>query len=208
VQNNQVPEPTIQRISTYMRCLRQAQAEGEETISSAGIEERTNIPAGQVRKDLSYFGVFGKPGKGYAVSGLLEQLARIMQVDRPRKAVIVGAGNLGTALAGYQGLSNDTFSLAAVFDNNLSKIGRQLWDLEILDMTELPRVVREVGVEIGIITTPARAAQEVADALGEAGIRSILNFAPTRIVSPPGTVVRNVDLMGEMEVICYYLPRD
>jgi len=204
---SRVPEPTVLRLSVYLRCLRQAQAEGLHTISSAGVEKRTGISAGQVRKDLSYFGEFGKPGLGYGVEALLARLSRIMQLDRPRKAVIVGAGNLGTALAGYQGFRSENFSVVAVFDNNLSKIGRRLWDLEISDVMELPRMAREQKVEIGIITTPAEAAQEVADLMAQGGIRAILNFAPTRIVSPPGTVVRNVDLTKELEVLCYYLPR-
>ena len=201
------PDPTVQRLSAYLRCLRQAHAERLQTISSAGMEKRTGISAGQVRKDLSYFGEFGKPGLGYAVEPLLIRLSHIMQLDQPRKVVIVGAGNLGAALAGYQGLRSSVFSLVAVFDNNLSKIGRPLWDMEIRDVTELPKIARERGVEIGVITTPAGAAQEVADLMAQGGIRAILNFAPTRIMSPPGTVVRNVDLMRELEVISFYLPR-
>ena len=202
------PEPTVQRLSSYLRCLRQADVEGLETISSAGIEERTGISAGQVRKDFSYFGEFGKPGLGYSVKHLLAWISQIMKVDRQRKVIIVGAGNLGSALAGYQGLRNSNFLLVAVFDNNLSKIGRHLWDMQILDMTELPRVVKEHNVEIGIITTPAIAAQQVAEQMAQAGIRSILNFAPTRIL-PTNTTplrVRNVDLIRELEVVCFYLP--
>ncbi|NIM04413.1 MAG: redox-sensing transcriptional repressor Rex [Armatimonadetes bacterium] len=201
------PEPTVLRLSIYLRCLRQVHAEGLDTISSAGIQERTGITAGQVRKDLSYFGEFGKPGLGYAVEPLLTRLSHIMQLDRPRKVVIVGAGNLGAALAGYQGLRSSIFSLVAAFDNNLSKIGRPLWDVEIKDVRELPRITQEQGVEIGIITTPAEAAQGVAELMAQGGIRSILNFSPTRIVSPQGTTIRNVDLMKELEVICFYLPK-
>ncbi len=204
--SGRAPEPTVLRLSVYLRCLRQADAEGLQTISSAEIEHRTGISAGQVRKDLSYFGEFGKPGLGYAVEPLLVRLSHIMQLDRPRKAVIVGAGNLGTALAGYQGFRRSIFSLVAVFDNNLSKIGRRLWDLEILDLEELPRVVREEKVEFGIITTPVEAAQQVAGLMAAGGVRAILNFVPTRIVPPPGVVVRHVDLTKELEVLCYYLP--
>jgi redox-sensing transcriptional repressor len=207
VPTSRAPEPTVQRLSVYLRCLRQACLEGLKTISSADIQKKTGIAAGQVRKDFSYFGEFGKPGMGYAVEALIARLCGILQVDRPRKVVIVGAGNLGAALAGYQGLRRSIFSLVAVFDNNLSKIGRPLWDVEIRDVRELPKIAREEGVEIGIITTPAEAAQGAAEMMAQAGIRSILNFAPARIISPEGTVVRNVDLMRELEVICFYLPR-
>lgn len=203
--NMQVPEPTIQRLSIYLRCLRQAKSEGLETLSSSTLEEHSGIPAGQIRKDLSYFGDFGRPGIGYPVESTLERLSRIMHLDRQRKVVIVGAGNLGAALAGYQGLQNENFRLVGVFDNNYSKIGRPLWHLQIQDVAELGKTVRREHVDVGIITTPAAAAQQVAEEMAQAGIKSILNFAPTRILSPPGTVVRNVDLIKELEVVCYYL---
>jgi len=205
--NAQVPEPTIQRLSIYLRCLRQAKREGLKTLSSSGLQERSGVPAGQIRKDLSYFGDFGRPGIGYCVESTLERLSQIMHLDRQRKVVIVGAGNLGAALAGYQGLQNDNFRLVGVFDNNYSKIGRPLWHLQIQDITELGDTVRREGVDIGIITTPAAPAQQVAEQMAQAGIKSILNFAPTRILSPPSTVVRNVDLIKELEVICYYLSK-
>jgi redox-sensing transcriptional repressor len=206
VSPTRVPEPTVQRLSIYLRCLRQAHAEKVATISSAGIETRTGIAAGQVRKDLSYFGEFGKPGIGYAVEPLLARLTQIMRLDDTRKIIIVGAGNLGSALAGYQGMRAGSFSLVAIFDSSPTKIGRRLWDMEILDVIELPAIARTQQIDLGIITTSVEAAQEVANQMIAAGIRAILNFAPRRIVAPPGVVIRNVDLTKELEVLCFYLP--
>jgi len=200
------PEPTIGRIALYLRCLRAAQAEGAVTLSSADIEARTGISSGQVRKDLSYFGEFGKPGLGYAVTPLIHRLAGIMRLDHEQKVMLVGAGNLGTALAGYAGLRESGFHLVAIYDNNFSKIGRKIWDLEIQDIERMPELNAEQGVNIGIITTPAAAAQTVADRMVASGVKVILNFATTRVNVPKGVVVRNVDLTQELQILCYYLP--
>lgn len=200
------PEPTIARLALYLRSLRAAQQEGLLTLSSADIEARTGISSGQVRKDLSYFGEFGKPGLGYAVTPLVNRLAGIMRLDREQKVMLVGAGNLGTALAGYTGLHDSGFRLVAIYDNNFSKIGRKVWDLEIHDIEQMKELNAEMGVEIGIITTPAHAAQEVADKMIESGVLVILNFAPCRINAPKGVVVRNVDLTQELQILCFYLP--
>jgi redox-sensing transcriptional repressor len=201
-----VPEPTIARLALYLRSLRLAQIEGLATLSSADIETRTGISSGQVRKDLSYFGEFGKPGLGYAVTPLADRIAHIMRLDRNQPVMIVGAGNLGTALAGYTGLHESGFQLVAIYDNNFSKIGRRIWDLEILDIEHMPEINATMHVEIGIITTPAPAAQMVADQMVKSGVRAILNFAPTRITAPRDVAVRNVDLTQELQILCYYLP--
>lgn len=200
------PEPTIARIALYLRCLRAAKFEGAETLSSADIEARTGISSGQVRKDLSYFGEFGKPGLGYGVSHLLDRLEGIMRLDREQSVMIVGAGNLGSALTGYTGFRQSEFKLVAIYDNNFSKIGRRVWDLEILDIERMQELNAEMGVQIGIITTPEAAAQSVADRMVASGVRVILNFAPTRVTVPRDVVVRNVDLTQELQILCYYLP--
>ena len=150
------PEPTIARIALYLRCLRRALCEGAVTLSSADIEKLTGISSGQVRKDLSYFGEFGKPGLGYGVEPLIERLSGIMRLDHEQPVMIVGAGNLGTALAGHTGFQQADFKLVAIYDNNFSKIGRRIWDLEILDIERMPEINKEMGVNIGIITTPRR----------------------------------------------------
>ncbi|MHB9133296.1 MAG: redox-sensing transcriptional repressor Rex [Armatimonadota bacterium] len=200
------PEPTIARVALYLRCLRKAQIQGEDTLSSADIEARTGISSGQVRKDLSYFGEFGKPGLGYAINSLIHRLAQIMRLDREQKVMIVGAGNLGTAIAGYTGIKESGFNLVAIYDNNFSKIGRRLWDLEILDIERMQELNAQMSVPIGIIATPGAAAQEVANRMVASGVLVILNFAPARISVPEPVTVRNVDVTQELQILCYYLP--
>ena len=203
----EVPEPTIGRLAIYLRCLRAAMRDGVETMSSADIEAITGISSGQVRKDLSYFGEFGKPGMGYSVAPLVARLSHIMRLDREQPVLIVGAGNLGSALAGYANFVESNFRVAAIYDNNFNKIGRKVWDLEILDVHHMPEINREMNIRLGIIATPAAAAREVADIMAQSGVKAMLNFAPLRIAAPPGTVVRNVDLTQELEILCYYLPQ-
>jgi redox-sensing transcriptional repressor len=202
----EAPEPTIARLALYLRCLRTAQREGVQTMSSADIEGITGISSGQVRKDLSYFGEFGKPGMGYSVAPLVARLSHIMRLDREQPVLIVGAGNLGTALAGYAAFIESNFRVAAIYDNNFNKIGRKVWDLEILDVHHMPDLNREMNIRLGIIATPAGSAREVADIMAASGVKVILNFAPVRIAAPPGTVVRSVDLTQELEILCYFLP--
>ncbi|MCJ7821534.1 MAG: redox-sensing transcriptional repressor Rex [Armatimonadetes bacterium] len=202
-----VPEPTLSRLSLYIRCLRQLAKDGVKTTSSAQMEAHCGIVPAQIRKDLSHFGEFGKPGTGYNVQHLLGRLTEIMQLDRERRIAIVGAGNLGAALAGYAGFAHSPFRIVGIFDNNLNKIGRMLWSFEILDIQRLADINQHMHADLGIIAVPAEAAQEVADRLVEAGIRAILNFAPALIDAPAGAAVRNVDLTREIEVLCYHVPR-
>ncbi|MGQ9808978.1 MAG: redox-sensing transcriptional repressor Rex [Armatimonadota bacterium] len=202
---NRVPVPTLERMATYLACLQELDARGVETISSAEIEKLTHVNAAQFRKDLSYFGEFGRPGIGYSVPELARRISKILKVDREQPVILVGAGNLGSALVGYPSLSREHFRIAAVFDNNPSKIGRRLWDHEIRDISTLPEVNREVGARLGIIAVPASAAQSVADLMVGAGITAILNFAPVSLKVPQGVVVRNVDFVQEMAVLSYHL---
>ncbi|UCH36403.1 MAG: redox-sensing transcriptional repressor Rex [Armatimonadota bacterium] len=202
----EAPEPTIARLALYLRCLRVAQRDGVETMSSADIEQSTGISSGQVRKDLSYFGEFGKPGMGYSVAPLVARLSHIMRLDREQPVLIVGAGNLGTALAGYANFAASSFRVAAIYDNNFNKIGRKVWELEILDVQRMTEINREMNVRLGIIATPAGAAREVADMMVRSGVKAILNFAPVRLAAPEGAVVRNVDLTQELEILSYFLP--
>ena len=201
-----VPQRTIARLAIYLRALKSAQREGVQTLSSARIEERTGISAAQVRRDLSYFGEFGVPGRGYGVESLLARLMQIMHLDHEQAVMIVGAGNLGTAITGYLGFTEWSFRVAAIYDSNWNKIGRRLWDLEIWDINSMVEHNREMKVAIGIIATPANAAQEVAEMMVRAGVKSILNFAPMRVQVAPGVVVHNVDLTVELQILAYFLP--
>ncbi|HHX42115.1 MAG TPA: redox-sensing transcriptional repressor Rex [Armatimonadetes bacterium] len=200
-----VPTPTLERLSTYLRYLLELERAGVETIRSAEIEEPTGISAAQFRKDLSYFGEFGKPGSGYYVSELRARIATILKLDRDQLVLLVGAGNLGAALAAFPVWAQYHLHIAAVFDNNIAKIGRRLWDWEILDIERVAEVNEKLGAEIGIIAVPAEAAQSVADRLVSAGVRGLLNFAPASIRHAPGVAIRNVSLVQEMAVLTYQL---
>jgi redox-sensing transcriptional repressor len=211
-----VPVPTLERLATYLRYLIDLEQANIETISSAEIEEQTGINAAQFRKDLSYFyspaelgksgGVgFGKPGVGYNVSELQSRIARILKIDREQRVILIGAGNLGSALVGYPGLQEHRFNLVAVFDNNYGKIGRPLWNLQILDITRLEEVNAELKARIGILAVPAGAAQHVAELMVAAGIHTILNFAPVILRVPPHVFVRNVSFLQELAVLSYHL---
>jgi redox-sensing transcriptional repressor len=202
-----VPEPTLARLSRYLRCLRGLAEQGIKTVSSAQMEAKLGVLSAQIRKDLSYFGEFGKPGIGYEVQHLLDRLTEIMQLDREQRAVIVGAGNLGSALVGYSGFASSAFRIVGIFDSNFSKIGRMLWDLEIQDAERLPEINRELQASIGIIAVPAAAAQHVADLLIASGICAILNFAPIHLNVPDHVTARNVDFLRELEILSYHLDR-
>ncbi len=171
------------------------------------MERRCGVAAVQIRKDLSHFGEFGRPGIGYEVHQLLARLTEIMHLDRQHRVVIVGAGNLGSALAGYSGFVLSPFRVVRMFDNDPSKIGRRLWNIEIMDVNRLPEVNRELQANIGLLAVPADAAQEAANLLVSAGVRAILNFAPRKIEAPPEVALRSVDLTRELEILCYYIDR-
>jgi redox-sensing transcriptional repressor len=177
------------------------------TVSSAQMEKLLGITSTQIRKDLSHLGEFGKPGIGYDVRHLLGRLTEIMHLDREQRAVIVGAGNLGSALVGYWGFSNTLFRIVGIFDNNFGKIGRRLWDLDILDVHTLPEVNERLRATTGLVTVPAEAAQEVVDILARSGIRAILNFAPTTVTVPPNVALRSVDLTRELEILSFLSSR-
>ena len=200
-----VPLPTLERLATYLRYLNEIESRDMETISSAAMEAATGINAAQFRKDLSYFGEFGKPGIGYDVGELKKRIAHILKTEHEQPVILVGAGNLGSALVGYNGLRRHNFNIVAAFDNNYNKIGRQLWDLEILDVNDLKEANESLGAKIAIAAVPAAAAQKVVDMLVDAGVKVILNFAPTAIRAPKGVFVRNVCFIQELTVLSYYL---
>ena len=200
-----VPIPTLERVTTYLRFLLDLEQSQIDTISSAEVERQTGINAAQFRKDLTHLGQFGKPGVGYNVAELQAQITRVLRMDHEQKVILVGAGNLGSALVGYPGLQEHRLSLVAVFDNNLSKIGRPLWNLEIQDTATLTEINKVLGAQIAILAVPAPAAQKVADQLVEAGIRAILNFAPVILKLPRNVYVRNVSFLQELAVLSYQL---
>ncbi len=200
-----VPVPTLERLTTYLRCLVDAGASGVDKISSAQVEERSGIGAAQFRKDLSYFGEFGKPGVGYSVADLESRIARILQIHKMQPILLVGAGNLGSALASYPGLEEHKFRIVAIFDASDTKIGLRLHGMDILDVRRMEEVNAPIGARIAILAVPAPAAQSAADQLVSMGIRAILNFAPIPIRVPNRIVVRNVSFVQELAVLSYQL---
>jgi redox-sensing transcriptional repressor len=208
-EKEKVPVPTLERLANYLRFLIDLEQAHVETISSAEVEKQTGISAAQFRKDLSYFyshfEKFGKPGVGFNVSELKSRIARILQIDREQRVILVGAGNLGSALVGYPGLKEHRLNLVAVFDNNYGKIGRPLWELEIQDVTQIKEANETLQARIAILAVPASAAQKVTDLLVEAGIRAILNFAPVMLRVPAHVFVRNVSFLQELAVLSYHL---
>ncbi|HEX8834893.1 MAG TPA: redox-sensing transcriptional repressor Rex [Abditibacteriaceae bacterium] len=200
-----IPQPTIERLSAYLQCVRGMNSDGIATASSTEIAQRTGINAAQFRKDLSYFGEFGTPGLGYDVNELEAHLSRIMGLDAARDVLLVGAGNLGAALSSYMGFSERGFRVVAAFDTDPAKVGQTLAGRTIHHLDELTRINSEVNALVGVVTVPRAAAQEAVDKLVAAGVLAILNFAPTAILVRPGIAVRNVDLTSEMEVLSYYL---
>lgn len=200
-----VPIPTLERLATYLRVLLDLSEGGVETLSSQEMEQYSGISAAQFRKDLSYFGEFGKPGVGYSVPQLIECIERILHINQEQPILLVGAGNLGAALVGYPNFRAHRFRIAAVFDNNFVKIGRPFGELVIEDIARLKEVNAQIGAKLAIIAVPASAAQTVADMLVEAGITGILNFAPTVLKVPPDVFVRNVSFLQELAVLSYHV---
>ncbi len=203
-----VPTPTLERLATYLTILTELKYNQVDTISSSEIEENTGINAAQFRKDLSHFGEFGRPGIGYDVAELHARICTILKLDRTRPVLLVGAGHLGSALVGYPALRDERFHIVAAFDNNYNKIGKQLWDLTIRDVSTIAEANKELQARIGIVAVPAGSAQEAGEKLVEAGVKAILNFAPTVLNLPSGIIVRNVDFVQELAVLSFHLPCD
>lgn len=203
-----VPIPTLERLATYLGFLVDLEASQVETISSTDVEKQTGINAAQFRKDLSYFGEFGKPGVGYNVVELQQRIAKILKIDQMQAIIVIGAGNLGSALMGYPGLQEHKFHMAAAFDRDPAKIGKTQGDLTIEDEANLHEINARIGARIAVIAVPASAAQMVAEEAIAAGVRVILNFAPIILRVPERIVVRNVSFLQELAVLSYHLSSD
>lgn len=200
-----IPEMTIRRLSIYTRCLGHLEEDGVETISSQELAERFGLNSAQVRKDLAYFGEFGTRGIGYYVSGLKGELQKLLGLDREWPVALVGFGNLGSALFHYKGFLKQGFRIAAIFDEDPTKMGREYEGVPIFPVRDLTREIKSRNLQIGIVAVPAEAAQGVVEKLISAGIRAILNFAPTRLKVPPDVRLKNVDLSIELENLSFYL---
>lgn len=201
----QVPNIVVTRLPLYLRALTHLRHRGHTVTSSLELGRMLAISPAQIRKDLSYFGEFGKQGMGYEVERLIEALRVILKVDRVWDMALVGAGHLGTAIAHYAGFRDRGFQVAAVFDADRSKVGQRLGELVVRHTDELPRFVQESGVVIGILAVPVEVAQEVAELMLEAGIKAILNYAPITLELPAEVRVHHIDPLIGLQAMTYYL---
>ena len=199
-----IPEAALGRLPVYLRILIEVAAAGTTRISSEELAELAAVNAAKVRKDLSYLGTYGTRGVGYDVQFLTYQIQRELGLNQSWPVVIVGAGNLGQALANFTGISERGFHIVGVVDKDESKIGTLVGGVRVKHADELTQIVHSKSVSIGIIATPAAQAQEAADALVKSGVGSIMNFAPTVLSVPRGVHVRKVDLALELQILSYY----
>ena len=200
-----IADSTVRRLSLYLRFLEESTNRGLVTISSDELARRGGTTSAQVRKDLSFFGSFGKRGLGYSVPELTESLREILGLRRDWQVIIVGAGKIGTALAQYRGFRQRGFRVTAVYDRDPKKIGTR-WDtLTVRDMAELERDIQKEHPDIAVLTTPAEEAQVVVDRLVSAGVRALLNFAPIQLQVPPDVTLKNVNMAMELEGLSFAL---
>jgi redox-sensing transcriptional repressor len=202
-----IPEATVGRLPIYLRALVDIAESGATTVSSENLAEAAGVNSAKVRKDLSHLGSYGTRGVGYDVAYLIHQVRRELGLTQHWAIVIVGVGNLGHALANYKGFAERGFRVAGLVDADPAKVGEEIGGLRVRSITDLPALVREEDVAIGVIATPAAVVQEVADAMVAAGVRSILNFAPAVIAVPAGVSVRKVDVAIELQILAFYEQR-
>ena len=205
---DQVSELTTNRLSVYLRCLRQLDDAGVRTISSQALAEQFHLNAAQIRKDLAYFGEFGVRGVGYYVRDLRRHLRQILGLDRKLRVAIIGAGNLGLALADYPGFRQEGFEITALFDNLSEKVGQQSrGGVPIHDIHDLKKFARRDAVSIAVIAVPVDSAQRVVDLVIASGIKAVLNFSPRTLQVPADVKLKSVDLTVSLESLSFYLAR-
>jgi redox-sensing transcriptional repressor len=208
IKTEKISELTVNRLSIYLRCLNALADEGTETVSSQSLAERFNLNSAQIRKDLAYFGEFGVRGVGYYVDDLRRHITAILGLDVQHRLAVVGAGNLGMALANYDGFAGDNFRMVALFDNDPEKVGTtSASGVPVYPVDRLAAVVAGEGIDIAAIAVPAPYAQAALDEIVAVGIRAVLNFAPARIVGPAWVKIRTVDLTISLEGLSYALAR-
>jgi redox-sensing transcriptional repressor len=206
--SDQVSELTAGRLSVYLRCLNTLDTAGVKTISSKALAEQFHLNAAQIRKDLAYFGEFGVRGVGYYVKELKRHLRMILGLDRTVRVAILGAGNLGMALADYPGFRQEGFAIVALFDAERTKIGRRSrGGVRIHDILDFRRLVKREGIDIAVVAVPAESAQTVVNTAVQAGVRAVLNFSPGSLKVPPGVKLKHVDLTVSMESLSFFLAR-
>lgn len=203
--NGNIPDIVIGRLPIYLRALNRLAQEGRDITSSHELGQRLGISSAQIRKDLSHFGGFGKQGTGYQIEYLQEKLRQVLRVTREWQVALVGAGDLGSAIAHYKGFGDRGFHIAYVFDSAPKRIGQQIGDFKVHAVDDMQRIIRENDIKLAMIAVPAENAQAVADQLIEAGIRGILNYAPINLNVPDGIQVQYIDPVVHLQRMTYYL---
>jgi len=205
METKNIPDIVVGRMPIYLRALQLMLEEGRRVTSSQELGERLGISAAQIRKDLSQFGEFGKQGTGYSIDYLSEQIRQILNIDRVWDVAVVGAGDIGSAVARYQGFSNRGFKVAMIFDSDPTIIGSQIGSFTIQDSQKLVKSIRQAGIQVAMVATPGPEAQAVADQLVSAGVKSILNYAPINLTVPDGVRVQYIDPVIHLQRMTYYL---
>ena len=202
---DKIPDIIIGRLPIYLRALQRMSEKGMKTTSSQELGEHVGISAAQIRKDISQFGEFGKQGTGYSIPFLMDKLREILKVNRMWDVVVVGAGDMGHALARYSGFANRGFRVCMIFDVDMSKVGQKVGDFTIEDAGKLVECVRASKIKVAMVTVPAAAAQDVTDKLVQAGVKAILNYAPTSVNVPSNVHVQYIDPATHLQRMTYYL---
>ncbi len=202
-----IPEKTVTRLSIYLRCLEELEADAVDSVSSKQLAQRFGLNSAQVRKDLAYFGQFGVRGLGYYIAELKHNLERILGLKQDWEVALVGAGNLGSALIAYKGFQARGFRISMAFDTDSAKVGLQVDGVVVMDVAKMASALRKKKVKIAVLAVPAGVAQSVADLLVDAGVTAILNFAPTQLAVPEGIKVQNVDLSVLLKTLSYHTVR-
>ena len=205
VKDSSVPEVVILRLPLYIRALTQMSEEGQAVISSKSLGDRLQITPAQIRKDLSYFGRFGKQGRGYKIASLIEELTNILGLNRQWNSCIVGVGRLGKAIINYPGFVPEGFKIVSAFDNDESKIGQTVNEIQILPMNKIRSIVKENDIKIAILAVPATIAQSVISDLVDTNVKAILNYAPIAPKVPKTLILRNIDPVLSLQSMTYYL---
>jgi redox-sensing transcriptional repressor len=200
-----IPDIVVSRLPSYLQTLNQMAKEGFYTVSSKMLADRVGVTAAQIRKDLSHFGGFGKQGTGYPIYHLIEELQKILNMDRVWKVAVVGAGDLGRALAHYQGFGLRGIEIVLIFDIDPKIIGTQVGALTVLPVDQMASEIKKMGVKIAILTVPGDVAQPTAERLVEAGVEAILNYAPVTLILPESIHVQHIDPVLHIQRLMYYL---